>query len=170
MHRKWLPLNALRAFAAAGKNFSFTAAANSLTFAQSAVSRHVIVLEKFLGVTLFERRPQQLVLTEAGRHLQPVVSKSFDHPGKWSAQAVFDTSQLAVQYALSGSGIALVDPFLFPDKIAAGRLLQPFDVSVADGYGYYLTTHKEQLDNEAVSLFRSWLISRFAKLDNSAAR
>ena len=66
MDRKWLPLNALRAFEAAGQHLSFTAAANSLTVAQSAVSRHVIVLENFLGVALFERRPQQLVLTEAG--------------------------------------------------------------------------------------------------------
>ncbi len=78
MDRKWLPLNALRAFEAAGQHLSFTAAANSLTVAQSAVSRHVIVLENFLGVTLFERRPQQLVLTEAGRHILPAVSKSFD--------------------------------------------------------------------------------------------
>ena len=71
MDRKWLPLNALRAFEAAGQHLSFTAAANSLTVAQSAVSRHVIVLENFLGVALFERRPQQLVLTEAGRHILP---------------------------------------------------------------------------------------------------
>ena len=78
MDRKWLPLNALRAFEAAGQHLSFTAAANSLTVAQSAVSRHVIVLENFLGVALFKRRPQQLVLTEAGRHILPVVSKSFD--------------------------------------------------------------------------------------------
>ena len=39
MDRKWLPLNALRAFEAAGQHLSFTAAANSLTVAQSAVSR-----------------------------------------------------------------------------------------------------------------------------------
>ncbi len=78
MDRKWLPLNALRAFEAAGQHLSFTAAANSLTVAQSAVSRHVIVLENFLGVALFERRPQQLVLTEAGKHILPVVTKSFD--------------------------------------------------------------------------------------------
>src|ERR1700739_636209 len=77
MDRKWLPLNALRAFEAAGQHLSFTAAANSLTVAQRAVSRHVIVLETFLGVTLFERRPQQLVLTEAGKHLLPAVTKSF---------------------------------------------------------------------------------------------
>jgi len=300
MDRKWLPLNALRAFEAAGQHLSFTAAANSLTVAQSAVSRHVIVLENFLGVTLFERRPQQLVLTEAGRHILPAVSKSFDridqalrevikergrpkrvlkvalpttfahrlaipilrdfraeHPGIaleivskpvsgaemdgdidiaivyseprvtdaihdllwmvrstilcspqllqsierpdparliascdllhvkiddrprhffWEMMAraigrpdlsvdrglVFDTSQLAVQYALSGEGLALADPELFQEEIAAGRLVRPFDISLDEGYGYYLTTHPEDLSNEAVALFRSWLIARFS--------
>ena len=78
MDRKWLPLNALRAFEAAGQHLSFTAAANRLTVAQSAVSRHVIMLERFLNAPLFERRPQQLVLTEAGKHLLPVVVKAFD--------------------------------------------------------------------------------------------
>ena len=82
MDRKWLPLNALRAFEAAGQHLSFTAAANHLTVAQSAVSRHVIVLEKFLGASLFERRPQQLALTEAGKHLLPAVTKSFDRIDK----------------------------------------------------------------------------------------
>jgi DNA-binding transcriptional LysR family regulator len=78
MDRKWLPLNALRAFEAAGRHLSFTAAAHSLTVAQSAVSRHVIMLENFVGTPLFERRPQNLTLTKAGKHLLPVVQKSFD--------------------------------------------------------------------------------------------
>ncbi len=78
MDRKWLPLNALRAFEAAGRHLSFTAAANSLTVAQSAVSRHVIMLENFVGTPLFERKPQNLTLTKAGKHLLPVVQKSFD--------------------------------------------------------------------------------------------
>ena len=306
MDRKWLPLNALRAFEAAGQHLSFTAAANSLTVAQSAVSRHVIVLENFLGVTLFERRPQQLVLTEAGRHILPAVSKSFDridqalrevikekgrpkrvlkvalpttfayrlaipilhdfraeHPGIaleivskpvsgaemdgdidiaivyseprvtdaihdllwmvrstilcspqllhsierpdparliascdllhvkiedrprhffWEMMArslgrpdlsvdrglVFDTAQLAVQYALSGEGLALADPELFHEEVAAGRLVRPFDISLDEGYGYYLTTHPEDLSNEAVALFRSWLIARFSAQPQAA--
>lgn len=304
MERQWLPLNALRAFEAAGQNLSFTAAAASLRVAQSAVSRHVIVLEKFLGMALFERRPQQLVLTEAGRHLLPIVTKSFDRidqalgeivaergtpkrvlriglpptfahqlavpmlrdfrsehpeialeiasrpageaegevdiaivyseprvsdaildllwmeqltilcspdvlgagaPDIWSLIAgadllhvklddrprhhmwqlfarsigrpdlavgrglVFDTAQLAVQYALSGAGLALVDPRLFAEALAAGRLVQPFDLRLDNGYGYYLTTSPEDLDNEAVALFRSWLIRRFAQQGQTPA-
>jgi DNA-binding transcriptional LysR family regulator len=309
MDRKWLPLNALRAFEAAGQHLSFTAAANSLTVAQSAVSRHVIVLENFLGVTLFERRPQQLVLTEAGRHILPVVTKSFDridqalsevikekgrpkrvlkvalpttfahrlaipilrdfraeHPGitleivskptsgaevdgdvdiaivyseprvtdaildlLWMVRStilcspkllqglgvdradparliascdllhvkvedrprhffwemltrslgrpdlpvdrglVFDTAQLAVQYALSGDGLVLADPMLFQEEIRSGRLVRPFDIGIEEGYGYYLTTHPEDLNNEAVALFRSWLIARFSAETSEAA-
>ena len=295
MDRQWLPLNALRAFEAAGQLGSFTAAAAQLTVAQSAVSRHVAVLEAFLGVPLFERRPQQLVLTEAGRHLLPAVSRSFDridaalgdiikergaprrrlrvalppsfalqlavpilrdfraehpeltieiasrlagepegdiavtyseprvtdaindllwmerlavlcapsalgeatpdlpalmarhdllhvrlggrpHQHMWELMAravgrpdlavdrglVFDTAQLAVHYALSGDGLALVDPVLFAEDLAAGRLVAPFEARLASGYGYYLVTAPEDLD-EAVALFRSWLIRRFAE-------
>src|SRR5271167_203338 len=78
MDRRWLPLNALRAFEAVAKHGSFTGAANALLISQSALSRHVISLEKLIGVQLFERRPHSLVLTKAGQHLLPAVAKSFD--------------------------------------------------------------------------------------------
>jgi DNA-binding transcriptional LysR family regulator len=75
---------------------------------------------------------------------------------------VFDTQQLAAQYAMMGDGLALLDPLLFHEEIKAGRLVRPFDLWLDEGYGYYLTTHPEDLSNEAVALFRSWLIARFA--------
>ena len=40
--------------------------------------------------------------------------------------------------------------------------MRPFDIWLDEGYGYYLTTHPEDLSNEAVALFRSWLIARFS--------
>ena len=296
--RRWLPLNALRAFEGVAKHLSFTAAANALLISQSALSRHVITLEKLIGAQLFERRPHALVLTKAGKHLLPAVMKSFDrleyalddirndgattlrtlrvqmppsfavhlavpilrdfrraaaeveidlvspygvgpplndvdvavvyskptvtdlvtdllwpvhlsllchpniaerHAGKnltefiesnelvhvrisdlprhhlWNQFArhanlgavnierglVFDTAVLAVQYALSGEGIALVDTYLFGDYIRTGRLVKPFDYSLDDGYGYYLITQPEALGDTAIALFRSWLIERF---------
>lgn len=298
LDRRWLPLNALRAFEGVAKHLSFTAAANSLLISQSALSRHVITLEKLIGAQLFERRPHALVLTKAGQHLLPAVMKSFDrleyalddirndaattsrtlrvqmppsfavhlavpilrdfrrmaaeveidlvspygvgppltdvdvavvyskptvtdlvtdllwpvrlslvcHPsiaerctGKglaefiesnelvhvriselprhhlWTQFArhanlgavnverglVFDTAVLAVQYALSGEGIALVDTYLFGDYLRSGRLVRPFEQSLDDGYGYYLITQPEALGDTAIALFRSWLIERF---------
>ena len=76
--RRWLPLNALRAFEQVGRHLSFTAAASALSVSQSAVSRHVIALEGLLGVQLFERKPGAFALTDAGAALLPVVRKSFD--------------------------------------------------------------------------------------------
>jgi DNA-binding transcriptional LysR family regulator len=296
--RRWLPLNALRAFEGVAKHSSFTAAANALLISQSALSRHVIALEKLIGVQLFERRPHALVLTKAGQHLLPAVMKSFDrleyalddirndgsttlrtlrvqmppsfavhlavpilrdfrraaaeveidlvspygvgpppsdvdvavvysrptvtdlvtdllwpvhlsllcHPSVaarhadktlaefvqanelvhvrisdqprhhlWTQFAkqsnlgalnverglVFDTAVLAVQYALSGEGIVLVDTYLFGDYVRTGKLVKPFENTLDDGYGYYLITHPEALSDTAVALFRSWLIERF---------
>jgi DNA-binding transcriptional LysR family regulator len=296
--RRWLPLNALRAFEGVAKHGSFTAAAHALLISQSALSRHVIALEQLIGVQLFDRRPHALTLTKAGQHLLPAVAKSFDrleyaiddirnegapaqrtlrvqmppsfavqlavpilrdfrktsaevdidlvspaavgplladvdvavvyskpmvtdlvadllwpvqlcllcHPqvaeqqgGKdlaafieaneivhvryegaprhraWSQFVrknglravnverglVFDTALLAVQYALSGQGIALVDPHLWTEEIRTGRLVRPFTEELDNGYGYYLIAHPEGLGDTAIALFRSWLIERF---------
>ncbi len=78
LDRRWLPLNALRAFEMVGRHMSFTAAAQALSVSQSAVSRHVIALEGLLGTPLFDRRPHAFALTDAGAALLPVVRKSLD--------------------------------------------------------------------------------------------
>lgn len=303
-NRRWLPLNALRAFEGVAKHGSFTAAANALFISQSALSRHVQSIEKLIDTQLFERKPHALVLTKAGQHLLSAVSKSFDrleyalddikndgaptkrtlrvqmppsfaahfavpimrdfrneigdveidlvspygvgappsdvdvavvyskpavnefitdllwpvrlsilcHPDlaqrhrdkgmaefiaaneiihvrinklprhhMWSEFVrqegltsldvdrgiVFDTANLAVQYALSGEGLALVDTHLFAHELAAGRLVRPFETSLDDGFGYYLITHPDGLGDAAVALFRSWLIQRFGQSNPS---
>lgn len=76
--RRWLPLNALRAFEAVARQLSFTGGAQRLQVTQSALSRHVASLEELLGRPLLERRPSGLALTPAGAALLPVVQKSFD--------------------------------------------------------------------------------------------
>jgi len=48
---------------------SFTAAAKSLRYTQSAVSRQIAVLEEDLGVALFDREARGVRLTEEGRTL-----------------------------------------------------------------------------------------------------
>jgi LysR family glycine cleavage system transcriptional activator len=78
INRRWLPLNALRAFEAVGRNLSFTVGARALHVSQSALSRHVISLEELLGASLLERRAHGVALTEAGAALLPAVTKAFD--------------------------------------------------------------------------------------------
>jgi DNA-binding transcriptional LysR family regulator len=78
INRRWLPLNALRAFDAVGQHLSFTGGAAALSVSQSAMSRHVIGLEELLGKQLFDRETPKLTLTPAGAELLPVVSKCLD--------------------------------------------------------------------------------------------
>ena len=67
MLRRLPPLNALKAFEAAARHESFTRAAEELFVTQGAVSHQVKALEAELGVKLFNRERQRLVITEAGR-------------------------------------------------------------------------------------------------------
>lgn len=72
------PLNSLRAFEAAARHESFTAAAAELNVTPNAVSHQVKNLEQHLGKPLFERFSRALLLTQEGRNLLPSVSAAFD--------------------------------------------------------------------------------------------
>src|SRR5829696_7148172 len=76
--RRLPPLNALKAFEAAARHESFTRAAEELFVTQGAVSHQVKALETELGVKLFNRERQRLVITEAGRIYLGVVRDAFD--------------------------------------------------------------------------------------------
>lgn len=72
-----LPLNALRAFEASARLLSFTRAGLELRVSQTAVSHQVKALEEILGVTLFERLPRGVSLTDEGHALLPVLTDAF---------------------------------------------------------------------------------------------
>lgn len=76
--RKLPPLNAVRAFEAAGRHVSFTKAAAELHVTHGAISRQVAQLEAWLGTALFLRRPSQLSLTPAGRRYLSEVTAALD--------------------------------------------------------------------------------------------
>src|SRR3954462_6401133 len=57
-------MKVLREVAARG---SFSAAAEALSFTQSAISQHVAALERETGTKLVERSPRRVRPTEAGR-------------------------------------------------------------------------------------------------------
>jgi LysR family glycine cleavage system transcriptional activator len=78
MPRRLPALNALKAFEAAARHESFTRAAEELCVTQGAVSHQVKALEAELGLKLFNRERQRLVITEAGRTYLSVVRDAFD--------------------------------------------------------------------------------------------
>jgi len=78
MLRRLPVLNALKSFEAAARHESFTRAAEELCVTQGAVSHQVKALEQELGVKLFNRERQRLVITVAGREYLNVVRDAFD--------------------------------------------------------------------------------------------
>ncbi len=78
MRHRLPPLNALKAFEAAARHESFTKAGRELFVTQGAVSHQVKALEVELGIRLFQRERQRLVITEAGRAYLEIVRDAFD--------------------------------------------------------------------------------------------
>ncbi|WP_299046107.1 LysR family transcriptional regulator [uncultured Tateyamaria sp.] len=72
------PLTWFRAFEAAARHLSFTAAGAEIGMTQSAVSQQIKALETRLGSTLFLRRPRGLSLTDDGRRLLPQVGAALE--------------------------------------------------------------------------------------------
>ncbi|MEM6309382.1 MAG: LysR family transcriptional regulator [Pseudomonadota bacterium] len=82
MRRTLPPLNALRAFEAAGRHESFSRAAEELGVNHSAVSKHVRGLEHHLGVQLFRDLPRGVALTREGATYLATVTPAFDAIGE----------------------------------------------------------------------------------------
>lgn len=72
-------LSALRTFEAAARHLSFTKAATELNLTQSAVSRQIRIMEEYLGLLLFQRVKQRLVLTDAGRTYVDDIRSALEH-------------------------------------------------------------------------------------------
>lgn len=73
------PLNALRAFEAAARLGSFSAAADSLHVTHGAISRQVRALEDWLGTPLFDRLGRRVALTAPGRDYFLAVQAAFQN-------------------------------------------------------------------------------------------
>lgn len=76
--RRLPPLNALRAFEAAGRLESLTDAAAELNVTPAAVGHQVKALESYFDQSLFERRYRAIALTEKGRLLLAGLTDGFN--------------------------------------------------------------------------------------------
>ncbi|KRD49923.1 MULTISPECIES: LysR family transcriptional regulator [Sinorhizobium/Ensifer group] len=76
LSRRLVPdVTTLQAFECAARHGSFTQAAAELNLTQSAVSRQIKDLENQLGVLLFERVRQRVILSDAGQKFLPEVRR-----------------------------------------------------------------------------------------------
>jgi len=76
-----------------------------------------------------------------------------------------DNSGLALQAAIDGQGVALGDSSLVSDDLAAGRLVQPFAVTIKGPpqFAYYVISPVETQNDPLVRTFREWILDEAAK-------
>ncbi|TGV24067.1 LysR family transcriptional regulator [Mesorhizobium sp. M4B.F.Ca.ET.143.01.1.1] len=72
-----LPLETLRAFDAAARTGSFSAAAERLNLTHGAISRQIAKLEDWLGLKVFERNARGVTLTNEGNRLHLRTTEAF---------------------------------------------------------------------------------------------
>jgi DNA-binding transcriptional LysR family regulator len=99
----------LEVFLAVARHRSITAAAQSLGYTQSAVSRQIAALEADVGARLLDRLPRGVTLTEEGRCLLPHVEAVLDR--LVTARRELD--------ALRGLGAGRLRVGAFPTAVAA---------------------------------------------------
>ncbi len=71
-------MNALLAFESAARHGSFTRAAEELSVAQPAVTRHIANIEAWLGAPVFVRRGNKVSLTSQGQELAELATSVLD--------------------------------------------------------------------------------------------
>ncbi|WP_027816353.1 transcriptional regulator GcvA [Paraburkholderia bannensis] len=120
------PLNALRAFEAAGRLGSFKEAAAELHVTPGAVSQQVRLLEEWLGAALFERHNRQVVLTPAARVYLEEIGPLFERISQASARYGVPR---AVSRTLSVSALATFTLRWLVPRLARFRAEHP-DVEV----------------------------------------
>jgi DNA-binding transcriptional LysR family regulator len=110
-----MPLVALRAFVAVGRQGNFTRAAASLGITQGAVSRHVANLETFAGVRLFERRGASVTFTPAGSQVYDSVKdamSTIELTIQLLAQRTTSHGRLKVRTSMPSFAMTVVIPAL----------------------------------------------------------
>jgi LysR family transcriptional regulator, glycine cleavage system transcriptional activator len=109
--RRLLFLNGIKAFEAAARSGSFSAAGAELDVSAAAVSRLVHLLEQRLGVALFERKANRLAMTAAGRAYQSGLTPIFDALASLTAQV---TAPASIRVLTIGVGPTFAMRWLIP--------------------------------------------------------
>jgi len=71
--------------------------------------------------------------------------------------------------AASGQGVGMLMPAFFAADIAAGRLVQPFDLLATDGDSYWLVYAQERHKVPKIRAFREWILAEVQRDAERAA-
>lgn len=64
--------------------------------------------------------------------------------------------------AIAGRGVAMLTPVFYADDVAAGRLVQPFDVLAPATHSYWLVYPESRRNVPKIRALRDWLLAATA--------
>ena len=97
--------------------------------------------------------------SEGGRQLWRLWFEEAGVPGFVPKRGMgFNHSNLQVQMAVEGHGIALVRYSLASDDLKSGRLVQLFDIKLDDIWSYFVVSAPAAANRPNVVAFRDWLM------------
>jgi LysR family transcriptional regulator, glycine cleavage system transcriptional activator len=123
-------LNGIKAFEVAARCGSFAAAATEMNVTAAAVSRMVQVLEARLGVPLFERKANRLMLTAHGRTYQVGLSPILDALARLTDQV---QAQAGSRVLTIGVGPTFAIRWLIPRLESFRKIAPDIDVRITTG-------------------------------------
>ena len=83
----------LHEFTVIAKLQSFSRAAEELCISQSSLSKHMLSLERELGVPLLVRNPRSVELSPAGTQILPLAAQAYELQNKISVAAALQSSR-----------------------------------------------------------------------------
>ena len=72
---------------------------------------------------------------------------------------IIDDTNVLVQAAVDGQGVALGSTTFVDELLDSGRLIKPFDITLQNDSAYHVVCPKGHLEKSAVNAFREWLLS-----------
>jgi LysR family glycine cleavage system transcriptional activator len=74
-----------------------------------------------------------------------------------------EVQTLVGKAAMAGQGVAMLTPLFFHDDLAAGRLVQPFPLSAADGTAYWVVHAEQRHAIHKIRAFRQWILGELKR-------
>jgi LysR family glycine cleavage system transcriptional activator len=74
----------------------------------------------------------------------------------------FSHSNMVIQAAVAGQGVAVVGETLAADELRAGRLVRPFAETLPTDYSYYLVYLEAAAERPKIVAFRDWILAEAA--------
>ncbi|MGE0212753.1 MAG: LysR substrate-binding domain-containing protein [Parvibaculaceae bacterium] len=118
------------------------------------LARHMLIRTAPPGGTTPRRKPGNagwpIWFERAGVPMSGELRKALEGP-------LFSTTQLAIEAAAAGKGIALASSVLVDADMAAGRLAQLFSIRTRDQNAFWLLCRKERLEERRIRAFVQWI-------------